>query len=75
VVREFAVLIGAGAAVGVPLAWLGGERYLAGFVERAPMGAWPQLGALGLVALIALASTSRHTLAAMRVAPADALRN
>ncbi len=74
VAREFAVLVLAGSAIGMPLAWLAGERYLASFIERAPMGAWPLLFALLCVALVALAATSRHTVAAMRLPPAAALR-
>ncbi len=72
--REFAVLIGVGAVLGVPLAMLCTERYLAGFVERAVMGVWPSAAALLLAALVALMATARHTLAAMRIAPALALR-
>jgi len=41
VAREFAALIGAGAMLGLPLAWLAIERYLAAFTERAPIGLWP----------------------------------
>jgi putative ABC transport system permease protein len=73
VAREFAWLIGIGALAGLPLAWLAIDRYLAGFVERAPMGGWPMLYALGGVALVALAATARHTLAAVRMSPALAL--
>ncbi len=73
--KEFAVLIGVGAVLGVPVALLCTERYLAGFVERAAMGAWPSLMALALAALVALVATTRHTLAAMRIAPALALRD
>ena len=72
--REFAWLIGIGALIGLPLAWFATARYLAGFVERAPMGAWPLLYAFGCVGLVALAATSRHTLAAVRMSPALALR-
>jgi putative ABC transport system permease protein len=73
--REFAWLIGIGALIGLPLAWFATSRYLAGFVERAPMGAWPLLYAFGCVGLVALAATSRHTLAAVRMSPALALRD
>jgi putative ABC transport system permease protein len=73
VVREFAWLIGLGALAGLPLAWLAIQRYLAGFVERAPMGGWPMLYALGCVVLVALAATARHTLVAVRMSPALAL--
>ena len=72
--REFAALILAGAVLGLPLAALAIQRYLAGYVERAPMGAWPLLAALGLAVLVALLATARHTLAALRMSPALALR-
>jgi ABC-type antimicrobial peptide transport system permease subunit len=72
--REFAVLIVAGAVLGLPLAALAIRRYLAGYVEHAPMGAWPLLAALLLAALVALLATARHTLAALRISPALALR-
>jgi hypothetical protein len=72
--REFARLVALGALVGVPLGWLGIERYLAGFVERAPMGQSPLAGALALVGLVALAATWRQGRAAVRMSPALALR-
>ena len=72
--REFAMLIGAGALLGLPVAALVTQRYLAEFVEHAPMGLWPLACALGFAALVALAATTRHTLAAMRIAPALALQ-
>ncbi len=73
--REFALLTLAGALLGLPLAALAGARYLAGFVERAPMGAWPLFGAFGGAALVALLACLRHTRAAMRSAPAQILRD
>jgi hypothetical protein len=72
--REFARLVALGALVGLPVGWLGIERYLAGFVERAPMGQWPLAGALALVALVALAATWRQARTAVRMSPALALR-
>ncbi|MBB3223890.1 ABC transporter permease [Pseudoduganella umbonata] len=72
--REFAALLAAGALFGVPLAWLAIERYLAGFVERAPLGQWPLVAATLLAALVALLATARHALAALRLSPAGALR-
>lgn len=74
VVREFVVLLSVGALIGVPLALLAIERYLSGFVERAPMGAWPAMVALACVAVVAMAAIVRHTLVAMRMFPATALR-
>ena len=73
--REFAVLIGIGALAGLPFACLAAERYLAGFVERAPMGYWPQLAALLAVCVVAAAATARHALGAMRMSPALVLRD
>ncbi len=74
VMREFLVLIGAGALLGLPPAWLAMQQYLAGFTERAPVGAWTIVGALAVAGAVALGSTLRHTLAAVRIRPALALR-
>ncbi len=74
-IREFLVLIAAGAAVGLPIAWIVGQQYLSNFVERAPIGAWAMLIALGLAALAAIISVLQHLLAAMRISPADALNS
>ena len=38
------------------------------------MGQWPLLAALALVSVVALVASARHTLAAMRMTPAAALR-
>jgi predicted lysophospholipase L1 biosynthesis ABC-type transport system permease subunit len=72
--REFVALIGAGAALGLPVAAIAMQRYLAGYVEQAPMGWWPLVAALGVSAIVALAATARHTLAALRISPSLALQ-
>lgn len=72
---EFAALVAAGAALGIPVAAVVNARYLAHFALRAPMGWWPLGLALLLAAVVALAATARHTLAAMRMRPARALRD
>jgi len=74
VAREFALLVGAGALLGLPFAWLANERYLGVFAERAPVGAWTLVGALLVAGIVALLSTLRHALAAVRIRPALALR-
>ena len=74
VVREFIGLLAVGALIGIPLALLAIERYLSAFVERAPMGAWPAFVALACVAIVAAAAIARHTVRAMRMLPATALR-
>jgi putative ABC transport system permease protein len=74
VAREFAALLGIGALLGLPLGWLAIQRYLGDFTERAPIGAWTLVGALLVACLVALASTLRHALAAVRIRPALALR-
>jgi cell division protein FtsX len=73
--KEFGWLVLAGAVGGLPLAWLAIERYLASFVERAPMGQWPLACAFALVALAGVAATVRHTLRAARMSPALVLRD
>jgi hypothetical protein len=72
--REFVALIGAGAALGLPVAATTMQRYLAGYVEQAPMGWWPLVAALAVTAIVALVATARHTLAALRISPSLALR-
>jgi putative ABC transport system permease protein len=74
VAREFAVLIGAGALLGLPFAWVAIQRWLGAFTERAPIGAWTLAAALLVAAVVALAATLRHALAAVRIRPATALR-
>jgi putative ABC transport system permease protein len=75
VAREFAVLLGAGAVIGLPIAWIATERYLSAFNERAPIGLWTVGGALAIAIAVALFSSLRHTLSAVRIAPALALRD
>lgn len=74
VAREWLLLLALGAGLALAPAWLWSERYLSGFVERAPMGHWPLALAFALVALVALLACARQTLAAMRMAPVLALR-
>jgi putative ABC transport system permease protein len=74
VVREFAGLVGAGALLGLPCAWVAIQRWLGGFAERAPIGAWTLAAALLVAAVVALVATLRHALAALRIRPAHALR-
>jgi ABC-type antimicrobial peptide transport system permease subunit len=75
VAREWLALLALGAVLALGPAWLWTERYLAAFVERAPMGWWPQAAAVALVAAVALAACVRQAVAAMRVSPARALRD
>lgn len=73
--REFSILIALSALISLPLAWVYCQRYLAEFVERAPYVNWSLACALLLASLVALLATFRHTLAAMRMSPALALRD
>jgi hypothetical protein len=74
VLRETGLLALAGACAGLPVAALVIERYLAGYVERAPAAQWALPCALAATAAVALAAAARHAWLAMRVAPAQALR-
>ena len=73
--REFSSLVGAGALIGLPLAAVAIERYLAGYTDRAPIGMWTLAAALAMAALVALLATTRHTVTALRMSPAMALRD
>lgn len=72
--REFVLLTGVAAAIALPAAWLAIARYLAPFAQRTPLGHWAPPAALLLALLVTLAATARHTRAAMRLPPAQALR-
>jgi putative ABC transport system permease protein len=74
VAREFAALVGAGALLGLPFAWVAIQRWLGAFAERAPIGGWTLVAALLVAGLVALLATLRHALAALRIRPAAALR-
>jgi ABC-type antimicrobial peptide transport system permease subunit len=73
--REFLLVIGVSAAIAVPFAAWWSYRYLAGFVEHAPIGAWPLVAGVALALLITTLSTVRQTMAATRMSPASALRD
>ena len=74
VAREFLALIVIGALLGLPIAWVALQRYLAGFTEQAPVGAWTLAASLLVALLVALGSTMRHGVAAMRIRPVHGLR-
>ena len=71
---EFGLALAAAAMIGLPAAAIANRLYLAGFVEHAPFGPWPLVAAFGLACLAAALATARHTVAAMRMRPVDALR-
>jgi hypothetical protein len=75
VIREIGALMLTAAAIGLPIAAIATQRYLAGYVEHAPVGYWTLLFALALTLVIALSAISRHTWLAMRLSPAEALRS
>lgn len=72
--REFSLLVGAGAAIGLPLAAVATQRYLAHYTEHAPVGGWTLVAALLLAVLVALAATIRHALTAIAMPPLLALK-
>jgi predicted lysophospholipase L1 biosynthesis ABC-type transport system permease subunit len=74
VVKEVGTLMLVAAVIGLPVAALAIKRYLANYVEHAPIGYWTLLFALSLTLAIALIAVARHTWIAMRMAPDEALR-
>lgn len=73
--REFAVLVGAGALLGMPLAAMAIQHYLSRFVTHAPGVAWTLPLACVLSFAVAAAATGRHLTRALRMAPAQVLRH
>lgn len=75
-VREFAGVLAVACAVALPLAaWLS-QRYLADFVERAPVGpgsAWVLLAAAALLVSVTALAVARHVHAALALRPLRAL--
>ncbi len=76
-VREFAGVLAVACALALPVAaWLS-QRYLADFVERAPVGpysAWVLLAATALLAGVTALAVARHLHAALALRPLQALR-
>jgi putative ABC transport system permease protein len=75
VAREFIMLAGVAALAGLPPAALAIARYLAPFAERSPLAVWAPAAAFAFALLIVAASTAPHTWGAMRIPPAQALRD
>lgn len=72
--REALILVAISAAIGLPVATLVIQRYLASFLDRAPIGGWTLLAAILTALLVTMVSTLRGTLAAVRMSPAAVLR-
>jgi ABC-type antimicrobial peptide transport system permease subunit len=73
--REFVMLIAFGALIGLPIGGFTIMRYLAPFVERAPIGVWTLLAALLLSLIVTVLSTSRQTWLALHMNPSVILRD
>lgn len=73
--REFALLVGAGALLGLPIAALAMHHYLSSFIAHAPGVAWTLPLSCLVAFAVAAAATGRHLLRALRMAPALVLRN
>ena len=74
VARDMGKLLLPAALFALPLAFLAIRRYLAGFVEQAPIGGWTLAAALAGTVIVAMLAAARHAWLAMRLLPAQALR-
>ena len=76
--REFAGVLGVACLGALPLgAWLS-QRYLADFVERAPVGPlslWVLLATVALLGVVTLLAVARHLRAALALRPLKALHD
>ena len=68
-------VIAAGTLIGLPIAFVAAQRYLASFVQQAPLAIWITGAAAMCAALLVLLASARHTLAAIRIAPNQVLRH
>lgn len=75
--REFAGVLAVACAVALPAAAWMSQRYLADFVERAPVGpfsVWVLVAATVLLAAVTALAVARHLHAALALRPLQALR-
>jgi hypothetical protein len=72
--REFGLTVAVASLVGLPTGALAIRYYLDGFAEHAPLGPWPLVAAVALALVAAIGATAKHTAAAMRMSPVQALR-
>lgn len=73
--REFVILLGLAAVIGLPVAYVLGRMFVEQFADQAPIGIWPLAGALAGAVLVTLIATARHIVMAVRMSPALALRS
>ncbi|MEM1128333.1 MAG: FtsX-like permease family protein, partial [Bacteroidota bacterium] len=71
---DFLKLIGAALLVGLPLTYLGLQRWLDGFAYHVDLSAWPFLLAAGLLVGIAVLTVSSQAFRAALTNPVHALR-
>ena len=72
---EVLILLAISAAIGLPVAALVIQRYLASFIEHAPIGIWTLLAGLLAALVVTVVSTLRGTIAATGMSPALVLRD
>ncbi len=72
--REFMILLGVAAVLGIPLAFVVGRIFVEQFAAQAPIGIWAVVATLLGACLVTVVATARHLLSAMRMSPASLLR-
>lgn len=75
IMKEFAGLVAAGIALGLPVAYWSLTQWLNGFAYRTNVGVWPILLASGLCVLIAVGAASFQAIQASLLDPAKTLRS
>ena len=75
IARDFIILIAIGAVIGLPVASFAIAHYMSDFVERAPIGIWPQMAAVFIVVGVTFMSTVHHTMLAVRMVPIQILKD
>lgn len=75
ILRDCFWVIALGTLIGLPFAFVAAQRYLADFVEHAPMALWTTVLAAMFAVLLVLLASARQILKAIRISPALALRS
>jgi ABC-type antimicrobial peptide transport system permease subunit len=73
--KDIAWLVGIGVILGLPLTYLGADRWLQRFAYQTEIGMGFIAGTAATVALVAVAVASAQALRAARIDPAETLRH
>jgi putative ABC transport system permease protein len=73
--NDLLLLIGVAAAIAIPLAAIGANRWLASYAYHIGMSAWIFIGPVGIIVILTMGVTGYRILRAALANPVEALRS